>query len=123
MSHFGDLIGKTSPKTEPAVVVEPDPVVEETVDKVVTPKVVKKNTRTRTRTKTKNKTYSTDRPRNSKDITEIITLWDERLSSQGAFNLSNVLDANTSKKVSKLDENSAQFILQGVLDFYHKKNT
>ena len=59
----------------------------------------------------------------SKDITEIITLWDERLSSQGAFNLSNVLDANTSKKVSKLDENSAQFILQGVLDFYHKKNT
>ena len=59
----------------------------------------------------------------SKDITEIITLWDERLSSQGAFNLSNVLDTNTSKKVSKLDENSAQFILQGVLDFYHKKNT
>ena len=59
----------------------------------------------------------------SKDITEIITLWDERLSSQGAFNLSNELDTNTSKKVSKLDENSAQFILQGVLDFYHKKNT
>ena len=59
----------------------------------------------------------------SKDITEIIALWDERLSSQGAFNLSNVLDTNTSKKVSKLDENSAQFILQGVLDFYHKKNT
>ena len=29
MSHFGDLIGTTSPKTEPAVVVEPDPVVEE----------------------------------------------------------------------------------------------
>ena len=29
MSHFGDLIGKTSPKTEPAVVIEPDPVVEE----------------------------------------------------------------------------------------------
>ena len=29
MSHFGDLIGKTSPKTEPAVVVEPDPVIEE----------------------------------------------------------------------------------------------
>tara|TARA_A100000171_G_scaffold21974_1_gene20419 strand:+ start:190 stop:408 length:219 start_codon:yes stop_codon:yes gene_type:complete len=29
MSHFGDLIGKTSPKTEPAVVIQPDPVVEE----------------------------------------------------------------------------------------------
>ncbi len=59
----------------------------------------------------------------SKDITENITLWDERLSSQGAFNLSNELAINSSKKVEKLDENSAQFILQGYLDFYHKKNT
>ena len=59
----------------------------------------------------------------SKDITENITLWDERLSSQGAFNLSNELATNSSKKVKKLDENSAQFILQGLLDLYHKKNT
>ena len=59
----------------------------------------------------------------SKDITENITLWDERLSSQGAFNLSNDLSINSSKKVKKLDENSAQFILQGILDYYHKKNT
>ena len=59
----------------------------------------------------------------SKDITENITLWDERLSSQGAFNLSNDLAINSSRKVKKLDENSAQFILQGVLDYYHKKNT
>ena len=59
----------------------------------------------------------------SKDITENVTLWDERLSSQGAFNLSNDLAVNSSKKVEKLDENSAQFILQGVLDYYHKKNT
>ena len=59
----------------------------------------------------------------SKDVTENITLWDERLSSQGAFNLSNDLPINSSKKVSKLDENSAQFILQGILDYYHKKNT
>ena len=57
----------------------------------------------------------------SKDITENITLWDERLSSQGAFNLSNDLSINSSKKVKKLDENSAQFILQGVLDYFHKK--
>ena len=57
----------------------------------------------------------------SRDITENIILWDERLSSQGAFNLINDLAINTSKKVRKLDENSAQFILQGVLDFYHKK--
>ena len=59
----------------------------------------------------------------SKDITENVTLWDERLSSQGAFNLSSVLSSNTSKKVQKLDENSAQFILQGVLDYLSKKNT
>ena len=59
----------------------------------------------------------------SKDITENITLWDERLSSQGAFKLSSELAINTSKKVKKLDENSAQFILQGLLDFYNKKNT
>ena len=59
----------------------------------------------------------------SKDITENIILWDERLSSQGAFNLSNELAINSSKKVKKLDENSAQFILQGLLDLYHKKNT
>ena len=59
----------------------------------------------------------------SKDITENITLWNERLSSQGAFNLSNDLAINSSKKVKKLDENSAQFILQGILDYYHKKNT
>ena len=56
----------------------------------------------------------------SKDVTENVVLWDERLSSQGAFNLSNDLASNTSKKVSKLDQNSAQFILQGVLDYLTK---
>ena len=56
----------------------------------------------------------------SKDVTENIVLWDERLSSQGAFNLSNDLASNTSKKVEKLDQNSAQFILQGVLDYLTK---
>ena len=59
----------------------------------------------------------------SKDITENITMWDERLSSQGAFNLSNDLGVNTSKKVDKLDQNSAQFILQGALDYLTKENT
>ena len=59
----------------------------------------------------------------SKDITENIILWDERLSSQGAVNLSGDLGSNTSKKVKKLDENSAQFILQGFLDYLSKKNT
>ena len=59
----------------------------------------------------------------SKDVTKNITLWDERLSSQGAFNLSNELMSNSSKKVSKLDQNSAQFILQGALDYLTKKKT
>ena len=59
----------------------------------------------------------------SKDVTKNITLWDERLSSQGAFNLAGELDTNTSKKVKKLDENSAQFILQGALDYLTKENT
>ena len=56
----------------------------------------------------------------SKDVTENVLLWDERLSSQGAFNLSDDLSSNTTKKVRKLDQNSAQFILQGVLDYLTK---
>ena len=59
----------------------------------------------------------------SKDITKNIMMWDERLSSQGAFKLSSNLDINTTKKVEKLDENAAQFILQGVLDYLSKNNT
>ena len=59
----------------------------------------------------------------SKDVTENITMWDERLSSEGAFKLSNDLAVNTSKKVSKLDQNSAQFILQGALDYLTRENT
>jgi putative Holliday junction resolvase len=59
----------------------------------------------------------------SKNISIPITMWDERLSSRGAFNLSNELDVNTSKKISKLDENSAAFILQGALDFLRREIT
>ena len=57
----------------------------------------------------------------SKNISIPITMWDERLSSRGAFNLSNELNVNTSKKISKLDENSATFILQGALDFLKRE--
>ena len=59
----------------------------------------------------------------SKNITIPIAMWDERLSSRGAFNLSNDLNVNTSKKISKLDENSAAFILQGALDFFNREIT
>ena len=46
-----------------------------------------------------------------------VFLWDERLSTVGAFNLSSQLDVNVTKRVKNIDENAAAFILQGVLDF------
>ena len=44
-------------------------------------------------------------------------LWDERLSTKGAFNLSRQLDVNVTKRVKNIDKNAAAFILQGALDF------
>ena len=52
-----------------------------------------------------------------KKINISICLWDERLSTVGAFNLSNQLDVNVSKREKKIDENAAAFILQGAIDF------
>jgi len=52
-----------------------------------------------------------------KNINIPICLWDERLSTVGAFNLSNQLDVNVSKREKKIDENAAAFILQGAIDF------
>ena len=49
-----------------------------------------------------------------------IILWDERLSTIGSFNLSSQLDVNVSKRVKNIDQNSATFILQGVLDYLTK---
>ena len=46
-----------------------------------------------------------------------IFMWDERLSTVGAFNLSSQLDVNVTKRVKNIDEKAAAFILQGVLDF------
>ena len=46
-----------------------------------------------------------------------ITLWDERLSTVGAFNLSSQLDVNVSKREKNIDQNAAAFILQGAIDF------
>ena len=53
----------------------------------------------------------------SNNISIPVTMWDERLSSEAAFNLSSNLDINTSKKVEKLDQNAASFILQGAIDY------
>jgi putative Holliday junction resolvase len=50
-----------------------------------------------------------------------VTLWDERLSSEGAYKGMSELSINVTKKQKKLDENSAAFILQGFLDYYKIK--
>ena len=52
-----------------------------------------------------------------KNVNIPICLWDERLSTVGAFNLSSQLDINVSKREKKIDENAAAFILQGAIDF------
>ena len=52
-----------------------------------------------------------------KSIDVPICLWDERLSTVGAFNISSQLDVNVSKREKKIDENAAAFILQGAIDF------
>ena len=52
-----------------------------------------------------------------KNIEVPIFLWDERLSTVGAFNLSSQLDVNVTKREKKIDENAATFILQGAIDF------
>ena len=56
----------------------------------------------------------------SNNISIPVSMWDERLSSQGAFNLSSNLDINVSKKVEKLDQNAASFILQGAIDYIRR---
>ena len=46
-----------------------------------------------------------------------VSLWDERLSTVGAFNLSSELDINVTKRKKDIDKFAAAFILQGALDF------
>jgi len=53
----------------------------------------------------------------SKNITIPITMWDERLSSEGSFKITRDLGTNVSNRVHKLDKNAAAFILQGAIDF------
>ena len=54
----------------------------------------------------------------SKNVTIPITLWDERLSSEGSFNITRKLEENISNRVKKLDKNAAAFILQGAIDYF-----
>ena len=53
----------------------------------------------------------------NKAINVDVCLWDERLSTVGAFNLSSQLDVNVSKREKNIDQNAAAFILQGAIDF------
>ena len=53
----------------------------------------------------------------SKSINLPICLWDERLSTVGAFNISSQLDTNVSKREKDIDKNAAAFILQGAIDY------
>ena len=52
-----------------------------------------------------------------KKINLPLCLWDERLSTVGAFNLSSQLDIKVSKKIKNIDQNAAAFILQGAIDY------
>ena len=53
----------------------------------------------------------------AKSIDLPVCLWDERLSTVGAFNLSSQLDVNISKRERDIDKNAAAFILQGAIDY------
>ena len=53
----------------------------------------------------------------SKNITIPITMWDERLSSEGSFKITKDLGTNVTNRVNKLDKNAAAFILQGAIDY------
>ncbi len=46
-----------------------------------------------------------------------ICLWDERLSTVGAFNISSQIDVNATKRKKDIDQNAAAFILQGAIDY------
>ena len=53
----------------------------------------------------------------SKQLDIPVILWDERLSTVAAFNLSSQLDVNVSKRTKNIDQNAATFILQGAIDY------
>jgi len=53
----------------------------------------------------------------SKNITIPITMWDERLSSEASFKLTQELGTNVTNRVKKLDKNAAAFILQGAIEY------
>ena len=53
----------------------------------------------------------------SKKVDVPTVLWDERLSTVGAFNLSSQLDVNVNKRTKNLDGKASAFMLQGAIDY------
>ena len=53
----------------------------------------------------------------SKNITIPISLWDERLSTEGSFKMTKLLKTNVTSRIKKLDKNAAAYILQGAIDY------
>ena len=53
----------------------------------------------------------------AKSINLPICMWDERLSTVAAYNLTNNLNINISKRAKNIDKNAAAFILQGAIDY------
>ena len=53
----------------------------------------------------------------SNNITIPVVLWDERLSSEGSFKITQDLGKNITDRVKKLDKHAAAFILQGAIDY------
>ena len=53
----------------------------------------------------------------SNNISIPIVLWDERLSSEGSFKITEELDTNVTNRIKKMDMSAAAFILQGAIDY------
>ena len=52
-----------------------------------------------------------------RELNVMIAMWDERLSTSGAFNISSNLDIKFPHIKKNIDENAATFILHGAIDF------
>ena len=53
----------------------------------------------------------------SKNLLLPIAMWDERLSSEASFKITEELGTNVTNRLKKLDKNAAAFILQGAIDY------
>ena len=53
----------------------------------------------------------------SKEVNILTTLWDERLSTLGSFNISSNLDIKFKDRKKNIDAKAAAFILQGAIDY------